>query len=246
VDRTFRVMIVRCASRLRVAAEGKVTVATLPEQFDPDNPSREGAAARTTVIAPARLPLPTYIDLRQLTSEERASVLLASAALPFGIFPRVTLWEQEYVDGGVADNLPIHPLLDCDELIVVRVSPSAAEHRTLRQAWQFVDRRLRLEEKPANHWLDLYAEKHGRAHNILQSLPVCDPPAWLPLREPPSWPARCIVIAPQNDLGGFVGGTLNFSGEFARSLLELGYKDATAVIRSHFPQAAAQMVQDDK
>lgn len=69
--------------------------------------------------------------------------LLASAALPFGVVPAV----KGYVDGGVADNLPIYPLISllaCDIILVIRANPGELSEAAILAQWQEIDRAARL------------------------------------------------------------------------------------------------------
>lgn len=57
------------------------------------------------------LPKPTYFQLNGLSREQIISVLLASSAIPF-VFDAVEINGTSYVDGGLADNVPIQPLYE--------------------------------------------------------------------------------------------------------------------------------------
>ena len=64
--------------------------------------------------------VPRYVRLDKLAATERTDVLTASAAIPFAVFPAVTLNDVEYIDGGVADNIRLFPILafhGCDEVM---------------------------------------------------------------------------------------------------------------------------------
>lgn len=52
------------------------------------------------------------------------------------------------------------------------------------------------------------------------------PPALFRCREPDVRPCSIITIAPAEDLGGFLRGTLNFRGKKARAWMEQVYRDA--------------------
>jgi len=54
---------------------------------------------------------PTYFCINGLPPKEITSILLASSAIPF-VFDTVMIKGCNYVDGGLADNLPLRPLYD--------------------------------------------------------------------------------------------------------------------------------------
>jgi len=58
-----------------------------------------------------KFPDPVYFRLNGRTREEITSILLASSAIPL-VFDSVQIQGREYVDGGLVDNIPIHPLYD--------------------------------------------------------------------------------------------------------------------------------------
>jgi hypothetical protein len=62
-----------------------------------------------------------------------------------------------------------------------------------------------------------------------------NPPVLVPFRTPPYSPERIVTIGPEEPLGGLISGTLNFSSDFARDLMERGYKDAVEVIHTYWP-----------
>ncbi len=50
-------------------------------------------------------------------------IVLASSSIPI-LFSPVTIGRNSYVDGGLMDNIPIHPIKkDCDQIIVSNISP---------------------------------------------------------------------------------------------------------------------------
>ena len=104
------------------------------------------ASERTQLIDPDRVPgwvmhgdikpfeisieCPVYFKLNDLTTEERANAVMASAALPLGVFPSVPVAKKYYTDGGTVDNVPVYPLIwidPCDVLVVVRLRPVVHE-----------------------------------------------------------------------------------------------------------------------
>ena len=52
-----------------------------------------------------------------------AEIVLASSSIPI-LFSPVTIGRYSYVDGGLMDNIPIHPIKnDCEQIIVSNISP---------------------------------------------------------------------------------------------------------------------------
>lgn len=73
-----------------------------------------------------RLPVlnPEYFSLKDWNPGSVASILLASAAIPFA-FDAVKLNTHQYCDGGLKDNVPVRPLYELGyrRIIVVNLSP---------------------------------------------------------------------------------------------------------------------------
>src|SRR5262249_46211341 len=66
--------------------------------------------------------MPVYLRVDSLPANIVTEICLASAALPFGIVPPVEVNGVSYVDGGVVDNVPLHPFVEefpLDEVFVV-------------------------------------------------------------------------------------------------------------------------------
>ncbi len=64
-----------------------------------------------------------YFKLQDLSKKEIVQALLASSAIP-GVFTSEKIGDYEYLDGGIADNVPFSPLLDkgLEKIIVVHLS----------------------------------------------------------------------------------------------------------------------------
>ena len=67
-----------------------------------------------------------YFLLNNKSTEDMKALLLATSALP-GVYPPVTFQGEEYIDGGVQDNLPIRPLYEKGyrKLITITLSDHA-------------------------------------------------------------------------------------------------------------------------
>jgi predicted acylesterase/phospholipase RssA len=214
-DKEFRVPIFSTVSRLR-------------EVYDPDN-----LTYMTTGIPPSNaflLPqpvsryVPEYVRVDIQEHGEACRHLLASAALPYGVVPAI----DGAVDGGMADNMPIFPLvslLACDVVMIVRANPGVPRRTTLLRAWQDTDRLIRVLRYNA-----------GTAHLANTGSPSLGSVGKRELRanrspsEPSRLPAHHVqvfVIAPDlPPLPGWkdlVRRTMNFKPQFTLPLMDAGY-----------------------
>lgn len=170
--------------------------------------------------------VPRYMDVREQTLELARRILLASAALPFGLLPSITVGGREFVDGGLADNVPIFPFVDdsTDEVFVVLLDhdlPESAEdwEELIRRQWPKTDLLLRRADLALLPMSIQASELATWNHLDLQARTV------------PRIP-RIVVFRPSKPLGGFLRGTLNFDGGYAGELIALGQKDAMYKLRN--------------
>ncbi len=212
-----------------------VTSAIHERWFDPDhqyflaefgNGSADGIVTRFEAQLEAGY-VPQYRELNSLAHTEIVDACMASAALPFGIFPPV----NGSLDGGVVDNVPYYPLIkwcDVDTIVVIRLTPEDDDlmlpsSDALRKArWQSIDRLVRVTggirgEGPFGP--PDYDPEHPppSIHN--------DPPVIVPIQQPPRWP-RVVVIRPTEDLGGLFA-ILDFSPTRIEQLLQWGQEAAS-------------------
>ena len=172
--------------------------------------------------------VPHYHLVNGLSKQKRITALIASAALPFGITPRVAFRSRSnrytaHIDGGIADNIPIYPIVqqhDVDELVVVRLRPHKSDFDYL-QHWRNVDRSIRLKSYTSE---PPHQGSECRAY-------LNDPPKELPFRQPRYWPNKIVTIAPAVLLGGKLG-TFAFKSSSAREWMRMGYEDALRTIDS--------------
>jgi len=63
-----------------------------------------------------------YCPLAEQTDEDVIRMILASCSLP-AVFPAVVDHERKYYDGGLYDNIPVHPLATggCTEVIIIHL-----------------------------------------------------------------------------------------------------------------------------
>ncbi|MBX3322436.1 MAG: patatin-like phospholipase family protein [Phycisphaeraceae bacterium] len=147
--------------------------------------------------------IPTYVRVDQLEPHERIRALMASAALPFGIFPATAIRKgnKSYVDGGLADNLPWRAIFEmCDEIIVIRLRPGEAGEMSVEglvSHWKQADRLRRLAAMSPKDRERLYYrmvcrkdEADARGH-LYRS-----PPVAFPEQEPVAVPSRVIFLSP--------------------------------------------------
>ncbi len=122
------------------------------------------------------------------------------------------------MDGGVADNLPLHPLLAferCDEVVVIlanrRASAATGNEREMELTqelisnWTEVDRCLRLQACHAQYG-STYPGDVGKYRRN-------DPPQVVPYGQPECRP-RLKFIEPISDMGNFFTGTINWKRSF--------------------------------
>jgi len=220
-----------------------VTVARRTALFDPDHLHYEGApipwgGAYSTI--PTYGFVPAYARLDSLPGRIRTDVLialraalryplpgqetalLASSALPYGIVPSVS----GAVDGSMADNLPIYPLISllaCDVILVIRANPACKNETSLLEQWQRIDRLLRIKE---------YDEMNARRADPNPLPPIVGPPKSErkspaePPRFPAHWP-KILEVAPDllplpawKDL---IQRTMNFRPRFTVPLMNKGH-----------------------
>jgi hypothetical protein len=211
-----------------------VTLTHQSVAFDPDQPRMFFGKRDDEIVwgaVESEYDFPRYFDISRMVAAQREEALLASAALPLGIFPSVELDGITYVDGGVADNLPLAPLIrheKCEELVVIAMRPWSEE--AVKRHWQEIERLIALEQMPLATARKLYLAELARRGGDPRHASEFDPPVNLPLSELSRWPSRVVLICPDKPLGSFLTGTMRFTGRYARRLLKEGYVDATRVI----------------
>lgn len=194
-----------------------VTVAVARALFDPDRPTYSDFSSEPGMPPVNPQPtfvnhwVPKYIRIDTLTSNQTVLALLASAALPFGIVPSVDLGGDAYVDGGVADNCPILPLLghELDEIFVLTLAPGELESGTERQRCAELLRLVEIDRRPKP--------------TDVPSLHENSPPTIVPYRTFAHWPL-IRTFGPEKALGGALA-FMTFSPSHACRLIELGLAD---------------------
>jgi hypothetical protein len=142
--------------------------------------------------------VPIYVPLAPtMPAEDAVDILVQTAAIP-EIFPARYLNGRKFVDGGLADNIPILGTYGSapQTLIVVYLDHRRARLKELFQSEQF--RLNSIVELYGQEWDDKVVTWFQRAAKV--------------------------EIIPSESLGGTLG-VLNFGKAYARRLMKLGYKD---------------------
>ncbi|NLU91360.1 patatin-like phospholipase family protein [Chitinophaga sp. Ak27] len=169
---------------------------------------------------------PKYIKLNELDSEKAVSYCAASAAIPFGIVPSITIDKVEYVDGGIVDNCPVVPILryeEVDEIFVVMLTVFECDTKAVTGCKittddsAYLSRLFDLSEYPV-------PKGNKRAHE-LPDMRANYPPTVLPLQSLHT-DARFVLFYPKKHLGGWFSGTLKFSKKYSKETMKQGKKDA--------------------
>lgn len=234
-------------AKLKFILEGKkliiptfVTVAKETEIFDPDNPhwftwdvNAKGMVMWHTTWEPTlqKKWCPSYIELNSQIIDEAINYCAASAALPFGIVPPISINGIDYVDGGIIDNCPIIPFYDLsenDEIYILLLTPYTNDDDAIRGS-----KISYLDCKKRKRLLDLakfpipgkcqfeerkYTKKNKLPNEVPYNLSECK--------------AKIIIFYPKENLGGMFSGVMNFSGKYSKKMMALGRKDSLAKIRS--------------
>ncbi|WP_172315228.1 patatin-like phospholipase family protein [Paraburkholderia solitsugae] len=202
--------------------------------YDPDRPVWRYHPKGNTIAgwwAPEAQPIwvPEYIRVDEVPPEARIDVLMASAAIPFGVVKAIVVNGKEYVDGGLADNEPITPLLQfgLDEIWLLSLDPNGKSDDERR------DECLDLLRRPRLLGFDYSREDYALLrtgqtpyHLNIQS----SPPRVIPYDEISAWP-KITRLAPSTALGG-VFASLHFSPKYAATLIEMGYRDTLIAVAS--------------
>jgi len=218
-----------------------VTVAHPVEYFDPRHPSYEALYGVWNIkhtdifYEPCyrREYIPVYHKLNGKPAHEIKDLLLRSASLPFGIFRARSLEDMGWLDGGLADNSPINPLLSekCDIIIIIHLDYRRDKH-VMDEEYRLNVARLRRKMSVVKNSRDNYESFIAMYGHLLSSYerPTPLPPnlyQWIP-----SMP-NVVHIIPSKPLGGLLRGTLNFSTRKAMNLIKLGYEDTIKILESN-------------
>ena len=212
-----------------------VTASRAVDYFDPDQPSYQVDAVSPEIYyhpCLARAYLPSYTRLNAEPPDRIVQLLLASTSLPFGIFPNRVVNEAGWLDGGLADNTPVLPLINdgCDLIIVVHLDHRLSSREDLDAvvAARIADLERKLDiEHDSERNFQSFVARHGTR---VSSSDWPDPVTQHPERDVPL--PQLVHIVPSRGLGGLLRGTLRFSPRRATWLMRLGHADAMRALRT--------------
>lgn len=219
LGRTITEILSECSLRIPV----HVTTARMAEVWDPDNPEYvDGVPATSKYPDTSTDWIPEYVMLNDLEVEEAIQFTIASAALPFGIVRSVQIRGQVYVDGGVADNVPVLPVArEADEVWVVLLSrymstqAACESERLTSDRLREIQRKIDVASFPIPD-VEALSDVHEQINNNTQIIEMDDT-----LEQP-----RVMYFYPEaKGLGGLLSGTLNFKAKYAKDIMEQGYGD---------------------
>lgn len=182
-----------------------VALACAVDVFDPDNPTvrtenisgSPGAGIHYPVHVPAYIPM--YFNVRGMSASDIGQLVVASAALPFGIVPASLYQGREFVDGGMADNCPMRPLVDesrCDVLISIHLRPKAPLGEDIEKHCQATWKLTKMHEC-RSHWSEHAQYNPDRSWwDSVFPVKLGEMPAHLP-------------VMPDMDIGGLLDFTKN-------------------------------------
>jgi predicted acylesterase/phospholipase RssA len=228
------------------------TIARFVDCFDPANPSfltvppptlEAGPELAYNIVYPEKRYIPRYCKLNGESAATIKDLLLRSSSLPYGIFPLRSLTEIGRMDGGLADNMPVLPLIDvgCDIIVVIHLSHTGKYGKEdistaegMNQRISLLRRDIALADESQKSF-DSYIKKYGETINGI-TVPrdtANRPPEAIAQSLP-----NILHIVPSMSIGGFITGTLNFSARKARKLITLGYEDTLNVFEAYFKESS--------
>jgi predicted acylesterase/phospholipase RssA len=209
-----------------------VTVAYEALIFDPDDPRWDiddppdfGDLDRLYRPVLSRFCVPAYVSINGKDVSDAAQFVIASTALPLGIFNSVPIsidgqriWAM---DGGLVDNHPILPLisLGLDEILVISLDPDPHDP-VFRLPIESPERMSRLDrlQRVAKFSPDMHPTS---SPEYLRA----DPPRRIPFRAFDNLPDVRIFLPPE-PVGDWTG-LLRFEASYVTSLIETGERDMT-------------------
>jgi hypothetical protein len=238
--------LVPAGSFVESPVESYVTIAVETKIFDPADRLHTRTVSngfmrkRTLKLAPRLVYQPHYLQLGDV--ERKGGIRLVhtflklSSALPI-IFPVMRLDRAWIADGGLADNVPILPLLEggCTRVFVIHLSGTGSDTSNDQRFNLMTKEGLLaklLQQKRLQRLEDYYLRTKSfidlDAWNEIRGLTASDPLFKKERKE--SLTADVIHVVPSVSLGSFLTGTLNFTARKARWLMRLGQQDMAAVL----------------
>ncbi len=168
---------------------------------------------------------PIYKDLRELSDDGIREHVIQSAGLP-EVFPRRVVSGAPVVDGGLADNTPIKPVLEADAFVVIYLNAHLDAPRLIKSERIRIDKILNTPKPVPADVAFLHAAVLATARQKQQA---GDPANTLETAFGVARPFLAII--PSRKLGGLITGTMNFSARKARRLMWLGYWDTLNALK---------------
>lgn len=181
-----------------------------------------GKSARKEVIGEAAF-FPKYENLQHKTFEEVVKTLSETAALPLGLVNNGNHLNDKPVDGGIVDNIPVLPLIkfeNCDYLVVVALSE------------------LGYDELLNGHFnnlsnLDILNFNDTIVDKSKESILQIEQNKYMELQILDRRKIIIKIITPDQSLGGWIKGTLNFNPLYSQRLQKLGEQAAEKFINEY-------------
>jgi predicted acylesterase/phospholipase RssA len=184
--------------------------------------------------------IPIYLALGDIELKHGISsvheMLMLSGALP-ALFPGQWAGDSAILDGGVADNLPLSPLLElgCSRIFVIYLNPRGTD-KVDGRIFETITEGGVLAKIGWHARLAVLSKRFGNVRSLVEAgdwyaLPwALEGDPLLKFADNPQLCSELVHIVPSQDLGSFLTGTLNFTGAKARWLIDLGYKDMCAAL----------------
>jgi NTE family protein len=186
--------------------------------------------------------IPDYVRLDHLDPSVAHACLTASMALPFGIFPRIEIGDRRYMDGGLADNIPMYPAIleGCETIYVVHLTPrpryrglDLLDDEQLEAAMQWIDQGRVAAGEPGIYVRNWFSRRFEIAAAMREQL-ITDSGilAYMEPRfdRPGDGNVQFVHVVPQRRLGRGLWGTLFFSRRKTERLMARGYEDTVATL----------------
>lgn len=165
-------------------------------------------------ISTGRIIIPTYPKINERPADIARLCLMASMALPVGIFKNIKIGNSFLFDGGVIDNTPLYPFIveRYETIYVVHLRPKGKKRwgepdEKVRTLWDL----LKIERLRLRAGFPTFIDTDSRIHGFS---------------------SKIVHIRPRKSLGFSLWGTLYFSKKKAKRLIEQGYQDMIEVLNS--------------
>ena len=143
------------------------------------------------------------------------TALKASAAMPVAYKHPVVIGDQQYIDGGISDSIPIQKAIDegCDEIVVLMTRPLG-----YRMKPPFANLLPALFNKKFPAVAQALKQRHNHYNDVLRRI------------EKQDYPCKLTVIRPKDKLPV---SRLTTKHEKIMAAIQMGYRDALAALQDH-------------